>query len=500
MRSISRRDFFQDSALFAAAAATLGASGRGTAAEGAPAAKKGGAGERLRVAVVGVRGRGMSHVHGFLAPKNNCVITAICDVDSAVISPAMKAVEKAQGKPPRYEKDVRKVVEDRDVDIVSIATPNHWHSLMAIWALQNGKDVYVEKPVSHNVSEGRRVVEAARKYDRICQAGTQSRSSSGMRDAMRFLHEGKLGSVHLARGLCYKLRPSIGKVSGPQQAPKTMDYDLWCGPAPHRPPHRNTPFNGTVHYDWHWVWDYGNGDLGNQGIHEMDKARWGLNKNELPRSVVSVGGRFGYVDDGETPNTQVCVFDYGDCELIFEVRGLPSKSPFPGRKSPGDGLKPQNFVGNIFYGTEGVLVCPSYTGGVAYNRDGEVIKEFAGNEDHFANFLRGVRSRRRADLTADILEGHLSSALCHLGNVSYRLGAEGSFARGGQAFDGDKEAAETLGRMEEHLKAHRADGGPCRVGPKLRFDPAAEKFIDNPEANALLTRQYSPGFEVPAKL
>jgi predicted dehydrogenase len=499
MRSISRRAFLQDSALFAATAAVLDA-GRGTAAEGKPAAKKGAAADRLRVAVVGVHGRGKDHVHGFLKHPGDCVITTVCDVDSAVIAPAMKDVEKAQGKPPRFERDVRKVVEDKDVDVVSIATPNHWHALMAIWALQNGKDVYVEKPVSHNVSEGRRIVEAARKYNRICQTGTQSRSSTGMKAAMQFLHDGNLGAVKLARGLCYKLRPSIGKCGGPQQPPSTMDYDLWCGPAPHKPPHRNTPLFGTVHYDWHWIWDYGNGDLGNQGIHEMDKARWGLNKSTLPRSVVSLGGRFGYVDDGETPNTMVSVFDYGDCELIFEVRGLPSRSPFPGKKSPKDSLKPQNFVGNVFYGTEGILVCPSYTAGVAYNRDGEIIKEFAGGEDHFANFLKAVRSRRREDLNADILEGHLSSALCHLGNVSYRLGDDRPFAKSPEAVTGDKEAVETLGRMEEHLKANRVQASTCRVGPKLRFDAAAEKFVGSPEADALLTRHYSAGFEVPGKV
>ena len=267
MGSINRREFLQDSAFLAAALAGTGLAGGARAEE--KEAKKDSAAERLRVAVVGVNSRGMSHIGG-LANKHNCVVTTICDADSGVIGRAMRAVERAQGKPPRYEQDVRKLVEAKDIDIITIATPNHWHSLMAIWAMQNGKDVYVEKPVSHNVSEGRRVVEAARKYGRICQAGTQIRSMPGIREAMQFLHDGKLGKISVARGLCYKRRDSIGKADGTQKVPATCDYDLWCGPAPKKPLARK-----RLHYDWHWVWDTGNGDLGNQGIHEMDKARWG---------------------------------------------------------------------------------------------------------------------------------------------------------------------------------------------------------------------------------
>src|SRR5262245_3307 len=350
MRSLTRRDFLHDSAALTAALAGA----RMLPAEEAEA-KKSDANDQLNVAVIGVRGRGRDHVNGF-AGKHNCVITTICDVDDDAAGPAIKSAEKAQGRAPQFVKDLRKVLDDKSINIVSIATPNHWHALAAIWALQAGKDVYVEKPVSHNVSEGRRIVEAARKYNRICQTGTQSRSMAGMRQSIEFIQSGKLGKIKLARGLCYKLRPSIGKVDGEQPIPQTVDYDLWCGPAPMKPLMRK-----RLHYDWHWTWDYGNGDLGNQGIHEMDKARWGLGKTELPRSVVSVGGRFGYVDDGETANTQICVFDYGDCELIFEVRGLPSK-PLQGAS-----------IGNIFYGSEGYLVCPSYDSGVAYNLKGEVL-------------------------------------------------------------------------------------------------------------------------------
>jgi predicted dehydrogenase len=506
MRPINRRDFMHDSAWLAAAVA---AAGVGTdalaAAPGARAepARPGPASEKLRVAVVGVNGQGMSHVRG-LANRHNCVITTICDADSAVIGKAMKLVEERQGKAPKFEQDVRKVVEDRNIDIVSTATPNHWHALLSIWAMQNGKDVYVEKPVSHNVSEGRRIVEAARKFKRICQTGTQSRSTKGMREALAFLHSGRLGTVKLARGFCYKLRPSIGKVKEPGKVPETVNYDLWCGPAPKKPLMRQ-----RLHYDWHWVWDYGNGDLGNQGIHEMDKARWGLAKNALPKSVLSVGGRFGYVDDGETANTQVCVYDFGDCELIFEVRGWPSTSPYPpaaqpkpGKEAPKRKRKGDNFVGNVWYGSEGFLVCPSYTGGIAFSNDGEVLKRFSGDGDHFGNFVAAVRSRRHQDLNADILEGHLSSALCHLGNISYRLGTLQPFNGRVQPFGADREAGKSFAGMQEHLKANKIklDDLKYHLGRKLTLDVKTETFVGDREANALLTREYRSGFVVPGKV
>ena len=482
MSSLNRREFIKDSAVLAALAAA-GGFGKAVAAEkSVKEAKSGDAASQLRIAVIGVHGRGKEHVRGF-AGKNNCVVTTICDADSAVIGDAMKSAEKAQGVMPKYEQDIRKVVDDKNIDAITIATPNHWHSLAAIWGLQNGKNVYVEKPVSHNVSEGRRVVEVARKEKLLCQAGTQSRSSTGLIEAMQFVHDGKLGKISVSRGLCYKPRGSIGKVSGPQQPPKTVDYDLWCGPAPMEPVMRK-----QFHYDWHWFWDYGCGDLGNQGIHEMDKARWGLGKNELAQGVVSVGGRFGYIDDGQTANTQICVFDYGDSELIFEVRGLKT-----------DPLRDVK-IGNIIYGTEGYLVIPSYSEAIAFTNDGKMIKKFSGGGDHFANFVSAVRSGRQEDLHADIEEGHISSALCHLGNVSYRLGTETPFDKAADAL-ADKESHETFERMEKHLKDNEVslDEAKCRVGRRLKFDPKTETFIGDKDADALLTREYRKGFEVPAK-
>lgn len=486
MDVFSRREFLERSAILAAASAALG-SGAVAAEQPAPTASKA-VNDKLRVAVVGVHGRGMSHVGGFLG-KNNCEITTVCDCDEGVIGRAMKAIEGKQGKAPRFLKDIRKVIEDKDIDVVSIATPNHWHALMAVWAMQNGKDVYVEKPATHNVREGSLMLAAARKYGRICQVGMQSRSNPAMRDAVAAVRGGKIGKVDVAIGLCYKPRGSIGKVDGPQKPPATMDYDLWCGPAPLELPRRKTR-NGTVHYDWHWIWNYGNGDLGNQGVHQMDVARWGLGKTTMPASAVSVGGRFGYIDDGQTANTQLSLFDYGDAKMVFEVRGLKT-----------DKYKGAD-VGVIWLGTDGMVVCPNYySSGIVYDKGGKELARFTGGNDqnHFNNFVTAVRSRKHTDLNADIAEGHLSAALCHLANISYRLGAEASFDTDITAFADCKEAAAALARMKEHLRANKVELAKAigHVGPKLNIDPKTQTFTgNNAKANALLFREYRKGFEL----
>ena len=488
MDLFNRREFINRSAIIAAAAAA-GASARADDKPAAAATKA--QGDKLRVAVVGVRGRGMSHVGGF-AGKNNCEITTVCDCDEAVIGKAMKEIEGKQGKAPKYEKDIRKVIENKDIDVVSIATPNHWHALMAVWAMEAGKDVYCEKPATHNVHEGAIMTAAARKFKRICQVGTQSRSNPGMRQSIEYVRSGKLGKVDLAIGLCYKPRGSIGQAGGEQKPPATMDYDLWCGPAPLTMPHRNTKGNGTVHYDWHWIWDFGNGDLGNQGVHEMDKARWGLGKTTMPNSVFSLGGRFGYVDDGQTANTQLCVFDYTDAKMVFEVRGLTT-----------DGYKGAK-VGNIWVGTEGYVVCPSYNTGVVYDKAGKEVAKFSGGGDqnHFDNFVKAVRSRKREDLNCDVAEGHLSASLCHLANISYRLGAEQAIGKAAEISD-DKNVNDFAAAMVAHLKANKVDtdGAKGRFGPLLVVDTKTETFQSrDPElakkANAMLFREYRKGFEL----
>jgi len=504
MDVFSRREFINRSAIIAAAAAAGPAVGADP--KPAPTAAARGA-EKLRVAVVGVRSRGMAHVNGFLNKDINCEITTVCDCDEAVIGSAMKKIESAQKAAPKYEKDIRKVIANKDIDVVSIATPNHWHALMAVWAMENGKDVYVEKPATHNVREGAIMLAAARKYKRICQVGTQSRSNPGMRDAIAFVRGGKIGKVDLAIGLCYKSRNSIGDTglkTGEQKPPATMDYDLWCGPAPLAMPKRKTG-NGTVHYDWHWFWPYGNGDLGNQGVHEMDKARWGLGKTAMPGSVFSLGGRFGYTDDGETANTQLCVFDYTDAKMIFEVRGLKTEN-YKGA-----------MVGNIFVGTDGYVVCPSYGGGIAYDKDGKETQRFGwvkdekaaqggrfgGNDqNHFDNFAKAVRSRKHEDLNCDISEGHLSASLCHLANISYRLGNESRIDRVDQVATDDKRVNEFAVGMLAHLKANKVDlvGTKGRYGPSLAFDPKTERCISHmitaDKANAMLFREYRKGFEL----
>jgi len=501
----NRREFFLDSARISAALAAAGLLGPRTVSAAQDTPTKADPIDRMRVAVIGTGGRGKDHVSGFLKKDLNCEIVTVCDPDERQPRQVMRSITDIQGKAPQHEKDLRRVLDDKSIDAVSIATPNHWHALAAIWAIQAGKHVYVEKPVSHNVSEGRRIVEAARKHNKICQTGTQIRTMSGVREAMQFLHEGKLGKVHTGVALCYKRRDSIGKIQGEGTIPWSMDYDLWCGPAPKRDPKRL-----KVHYDWHWQWDYGNGDLGNQGIHQMDVGRWGLNKKELPASVYSLGGRFTYVDDGETANTQLAVFDYGDCELIFEVRGRPTPDFLADQRGTETAARNMRaMVGNIFYAEKGYVLFSSYTEAVALDNDDKVIQVFRSKreDDHYGNFTQAVRAGRREILNADIEEGHLSSAMCHLANISYRLGRELPFDSeetkvvfGHQGED--KMATKMLQHMRKHLEANKVDlkSVQCRVGPKLVIDPSRERFVDNADANKMLTREYRKGFEVPARI
>ena len=486
MAFFDRRDFLKQSAGLAGAIAGAGLAESVDAAPGATPARAA-ANERLNVAVIGVNGRGKDHIRGF-AGRHNCVVTHLCDVDTTVPGAAVRQVERAQGRAPQVVQDLRRIMDDRSIQIVSIATPNHWHSLAGIWAMQAGKDVYVEKPVSHNISEGRRLVEASRRFNRICQAGTQIRSSSGSRAAIAFLRSGRLGEVRVARGLCYKRRDNaMGRVTSVRQVPVPagLDFNLWLGPAPQQPFHEN-----LVHYRWHWYWDFGNGDLGNQGIHQMDVARWGLNQSGLPRTCLSVGGRFGAPDQAQTANTQFAVMDYGSAKLIFEVRGLNTPA-YRGAN-----------VGNVFHCTNGVLVFTSYTNAIAFDNDGNQIQRFSGPDDHYGNFVAAVRSRRREDQNGEILEGHVSSALCHLANISYRLGTQQPFRPRTLAFGDDREAYETLARMEEHLRANAVplDQTNYLVGRRLTIDAQNERFVNDDEANRMLTREYRKGFEVPARL
>jgi predicted dehydrogenase len=409
-------------------------------------------------------------------------------VDQGILERQAEQFRK-RNQPVETCTDVRKLLDNKDIDVITTATPNHWHALITVWACQAGKDVYVEKPVSHNVWEGRQAVLAARRHNCIVQSGTQSRSNEALQEALAWVRAGNLGKIKIARGLCYKRRQSIGKADGPQPIPPNIDYDLWCGPAPKGPLMRQ-----RLHYDWHWVWPTGNGDLGNQGIHQMDVARWALGTPALSPRVFSIGGRLGYVDDGETANTQMVIHDYGDSLLIFEVRGLPAKTGAEAMdKYRGQG------VGHVVECEGGYL-----SGTTAYDKDGKEIRQFKGKgeEDHFANFIKAVRSRKLEDLNADILEGHLSSALCHTGNISYRLGLQAEPDEIQATLKGDNAALETLARMEEHLAANGVDLKQCKltIGPALRMDPKQERFIGNDKANQLLTRDYRVPFVVPKEV
>jgi predicted dehydrogenase len=453
-----------------------------------------GANSRVRVATIGLRGRGKNHLEGLRKLKDESVsIVALCDVDRDVLAAARAGLEKQGIKADGYA-DTRKLLERKDLDAVTIATPNHWHALGAIWAIQSGRDVYVEKPVSHNVWEGRKIVEAARKYQRIVQTGTQCRSSHAIRDAVAWVREGNLGRIQIARGLCYNQRGAIGKSGGPQPIPPQLDYDLWSGPAQLEPPHRNNPKFGPVHYDWHWFWSYGNGDVGNQGIHQMDIARWFLGENALSPRVVSVGGRLGYTDDAETPNTQVVFHDYARAPLIFEVRGLPSR-----REVKEMDVYKGGKVAVVVECEHGHVLVPNYTSAQAVDAQGNVIKKWEGASDHYANFIAAVKSRRTADLHADILEGHLSSALCHTGNISHQLGRKAPAAAIREEIKGDRDALPTFERMREHLAANGVDieHEQLTLGPVLRMNTKAERFIGNAAADALLTRNYRAPFVVP---
>ncbi len=485
MSTITRRVFLGSTAA-AAAATTLGC--RASTGDAT------GPNEVLRVAVVGLRSRGADHVNSF-AKLPGVDVAALCDVDRNVLEAArVKAVEAGAADPLTFV-DYRELLQRDDIDAVSIATPNHWHALQAVWACQAGKDVYLEKPVSHNVWEGRQIVHAARKYDRIVQTGTQIRSSPAIREALAWVNEGHIGEIRIARGLCYKPRQSIGRVDGAQPVDPAVDYDLWCGPAPKKPLMRE-----RLHYDWHWVFDTGNGDLGNQGIHQMDIARWALGESALPPRTISVGGRFGYVDDGATPNTQFVYHDYERAPLLFEVRGLPRDAEAQAGKWR-DGMDEYlgARIGVIVQCEGGYLRIPSYTEAAAFDAKGRKLETWKGGANHYANFADAVRSRRGEELTASIEDGHLSSALCHLGNVSWLRGEAGGPARVSQIASSLRHAGDTADRFLDHLMRNGVDPEIEQpiVGPWLEIDPDSETIEGDEEANRLLTREYREPFTMP---
>ncbi len=472
MKTLTRRSFLKQSAL---GAGVLGWSARSWA-------KVPGANDDVRLAVVGFNGRGGEHIKAWTHTPG-VRLTALCDVDTKVLDAGVSRLGSSGTTVEAYQ-DIRKLLESKKVDAISIATPNHWHALATVWGIQAGKDVYVEKPVSYDVWEGEKMVEAAHRYQKIVQAGTQSRSSVAIKEAVHWVQKGNLGKIRVSRGLCYKPRASIGKSEGPQAVPSTVDYDLWCGPAPMTPPRRK-----KFHYDWHWFWNYGAGDLGNQGIHEMDVARWFLGEDKLSPRVLSIGGRLGYEDDAETPNTLIAFHDYEKAPLIFEVRGLPEKTGSRNMDKYKGGR-----IGIVVECEGGYVLVPSYEEAVVFDKDGQEIKRFKAEkgteDDHFANFIKAVRSRNESDLNAPIHEGHLSSALCHTANISYRLGSQTPAAAVREQIKGDPDALPTFERMTEHLAANNVDLEKTAVtlGMVLNMNPGNQKFIKAKNANELLAR------------
>jgi len=421
-----------------------------------------GANDRVILGSIGVGGRGKDLLGSFSAMYNDGVtIKTICDVESKYLAERQDIAAKNQkGNKPGTETDMRKVFDDKEIDAVIIATPNYWHALSAIWACQAGKNVYVEKPSSHNVWEGRKMVEAARKYDRIVQVGFQNRSISNVMQAMNFLHDGGIGEVFMARGTCYKPRNSFG-IAKDSMPPASLDYDKWLGPVSYR------PYNELKgHYNWHWHWDTGNGDTGNQGPHQFDVARWGLNKKVHPVKVQSMGGIFGISPkecSQETPNTQTSVFEYADGKILeFETRGR-----FTNAES-NQGIK----IGNMFYGTEGWMEVNGSTW-KAYKNDEK--EPFAGSgmgagaaiggdnsfrtapdsKGHFGNFIDALKAGSNAKLNCEVEVGHMSTVLPLIANAAYK------------------------------------------VGETLRFNGEFEEFIDNEEADMMLTRKYRYPYIVP---
>ena len=391
--------------------------------------------DTVRIACVGLNGRGKSHMQAFTSLPNVDLV-ALCDVDDAVMAKASKFVTEKRGKAPVAYSDLRKMLEDKSIDAISIATPNHLHTLQMVWACEAGKDVYVEKPCSHDMFEAKQIVGAARKYNRIVQQGSQSRSNLALQEAVQKMRDGVIGDVYHARGLCYKWRNTIGRKPD-EAAPAGVDYDLWLGPAPKRAFSQN-----RFHYNWHWNWEYGNGDLGNQGIHEVDIARWGLGV-KYPTKVSAIGGHFMFDDDQDTPNTLAASFEFNEGGkkkmMTFDVRHWVTNQEADIHEF--DKSVKSNSIGNLFYGSNGYLAIDGYTKYWSYlGKEQEAGPARKDGGDHFANFITAVRSRNRGELNAEIEEGAVSTTLVHLANISYKVGRSIHFDAASYSCTGDKEA------------------------------------------------------------
>ncbi len=481
-------------------------------------AKPIGASDDIRVAVIGFNGRGAGHI-GSLLKLKGAKIVALCDVDQKVMDKHVASLKKQNIEVKQY-KDFRECCADKDVDAVVIATPNHSHTLIAMTGLANGKHVYVEKPVCHNPMEGRKLVEAGlvcNAKGQILQHGMQRRSSPGWAEAMEFAKSGQIGKTTLSRAINYKARQSIGKVAAPKEMDANgriagefrdtggkpqvvdVDYKLWSAPRSPAPMQRE-----QFHYDWHWQWKYGNGDIGNQGPHQLDVARWALgNPTVLPRRVMSFGNRWGYQDDGETANNQMAFYNYEPVPLLLDNRGLPSKD-----MNWKKGYEPVYTVngkvavariGNVIH-CEGGFIAESK----AYDNEGKVIKKFDNFDDgadHMKNFLDSIRAGKRVNENLDVAHGYHAACLAHMANYSYRLGKKISVDEVKERLANDKAGQETFAHFIKNLEDNKIDLAADKIvaGPWLDFDPQTEKFTGEfaAEANKLMEEEYAPGFELP---
>jgi predicted dehydrogenase len=495
MNPLSRRSFLKTTL-------TAAAAGLGSVGAFAQAGSNGSSpNETVRIGIVGlgglnvvggVGGRGRQLI-ATLRKLPEARIVALCDVDQAVLDDGLQQFDK-RGETVAGYKDIRRMLDDRTVDAVVVALPNHWHALATVWACQAGKDVYVEKPFSYNIWEGRQMVAAARRYKRMVQVGTQNRSSTLLRHAFESLRTGELGPMRVAHALVYRPRESLGTVSGPTPIPPTVDYDLWCGPAPKQPLLRK-----QLHYEWHWFWDNGNGEIGNNGIHVIDVCRWALGMNQPAPRAISVGGRFAFHDCAQTPNTLVAFFDYQPVPLICEVRNVRASQ---GSDEQG---KFHGLGGGIVLTCEGGYLAGDATAVAWFDRHGKKIKEARPESDnlevaHMKSFLGAVRSRQQAQLTAEALEGHRSTACCHLANVSYRIGKQARPEAIQERIRAHADLGEAYERCRDHLRANAVDldATPAVLGSWVSFDAEREKFTGEfaEEANRFLRREYREGFAV----
>jgi predicted dehydrogenase len=445
--------------------------------------------------VGGVGGRGRQLIDA-LRRVAGVKIVALCDVDRSILDHGVQLLKDRHQQVSAYA-DLRRALDDKTIDAVAVATPNHWHGLATIWACQAGKDVYVEKPFSYNIWEGRQMVAAARKYGRMVQVGTQRRSSRTLRRAFEYLQSGAIGPIRCAHAIIYRPRLGIGKSGKPMPVPSTVDYDLWCGPAAKAPLCRK-----QLHYDWHWFWPTGNGEIGNNGPHAIDICRWALGQDRPPPRAMSIGGRFGFHDDGETPNTQIALFDYQPAPLICEIRNLSAgkDADAVGKFRWGDRL--------MAIACEGGCLAGDASGVTVFDGQGKKIREIhdgpSGGEletAHLANFVAAVRTRNAAALNAEALQGHLSAACCHMANISHRLGKRCAPEMIRDSITKDRELSDAFDRCREHLRANGVDLGLDRAvaGPWVTLDGAQGRFAGEfaDQANELSRRTYRKPFVVP---